>query len=280
MRFNSEWMNAMTPADFVRLCSKYTVARLLERDDFAQRYKSGTPIFAHEFLYPFVQAYDSVALEADVELGGSDQTFNLLMAREIQRDYGQPPQAVITHRLLVGTDGTEKMSKSLGNSIGITDPPEEMYGKVMSIPDAQMAEYFDVLSSGEWESDRASFTVAPADPMASKHRLASLIVGRICGPEGAAAGEAHFRRVVQEKGVPEDVPTHSVAVGSDGNAALLDVLVELGLTKSKGEGRRLIKQGAVSIDGERIQDDSLALSPGQCLVRVGKRRYVDLTVEA
>ena len=149
IRFNSEWMDRMAPSDFVRLCSRGTVARLLERDDFAKRYASGEPIAVHEFLYPFVQAYDSVALESDVELGGTDQTFNLLMAREIQRDYGQAPQAVITHPLLVGIDGSEKMSKSLGNTIGITEPPEEIYGKTMSISDALMLEYFDLLEAGQ-----------------------------------------------------------------------------------------------------------------------------------
>ena len=148
VRFNSEWMDRMAPSDFVRLCSHGTVARMLERDDFAKRYASEEPIAVHEFLYPFVQAYDSVALESDVELGGTDQTFNLLMAREIQRDYGQAPQAVITHPLLVGIDGSEKMSKSLGNTIGITEPPEEIYGKTMSISDALMLEYFDVLAAG------------------------------------------------------------------------------------------------------------------------------------
>ena len=150
IRFNSEWMQRMSSAEMVKLCSRYTVARLLERDDFAKRYKAGDPISVHEFLYPFVQAYDSVALTADVELGGTDQTFNLLMAREIQRDYGQPAQAVITHPLLVGLDGRDKMSKSLGNAIGISEPPESMYGKLMSISDRLMLDYFDALSSGEW----------------------------------------------------------------------------------------------------------------------------------
>ena len=160
IRFNSEWMLPMTSTEIVQLCSRYTVARLLERDDFAKRYAAGDPISVHEFLYPFVQAYDSVALEADVELGGTDQTFNLLMAREIQRDYGQPAQAVITHPLLVGLDGRDKMSKSLGNTIGITDPPESMYGKLMSISDGLMLDYFDALSAGEWSDLRRSARVS------------------------------------------------------------------------------------------------------------------------
>ena len=170
VRYNSEWMGAMSASDVVRLCSKYTVARLLERDDFAKRHKAGVAISVHEFLYPFVQAYDSVALEADIELGGTDQTFNLLMAREIQRDYGQPPQAVLTHPLLVGLDGTEKMSKSLGNLIGIAEPPDEIYGKTMRLSDALMLDYFDLLNAGEWDDLAEARAALPGagDPMAFK----------------------------------------------------------------------------------------------------------------
>lgn len=281
IRFNNEWMSRMSPDDFVRLCSKYTVARLLERDDFAKRHVAGVPIFAHEFLYPFVQAYDSVALEADVELGGSDQTFNLLMAREIQRAYGQAPQAVITHPLLVGTDGTEKMSKSLGNSIGITDPPEQMYGKVMSLPDAMMVDYFETLSAGEWEADRARFEVwreGQGDPMALKHRLAELIVDRVYGATGARAARAHFEKVVQHKGVPDDVPEETLSLGGDDALALLDALDRLGLVKSRSEARRLVDQGAVTVDGERASDALAPLGIGRHLLRVGKRRYVRLSL--
>jgi tyrosyl-tRNA synthetase len=279
VRFNDQWMSRLRPSDFVRLCSKYTVARLLERDDFAKRYDAGTPIYAHEFLYPFVQAYDSVALEADVELGGSDQTFNLLMAREIQRDYGQPPQAVITHPLLVGIDGREKMSKSLGNAVGLTDPPEEMYGKVMSIPDPLMLDWFEVLSLGEWEADRPAFKAfadGQGDPMALKHRLGALIVARLHGEEGAGAGAAHFRRVVQEKSVPDDVPTAEISLGGSDSMALLEVLDRAGLVKSRSEGRRLVSQGAVSVDGDRMDDALVELTAGSHLVRVGKRRYLEV----
>ncbi len=279
VRFNDEWMGGMSSGDMVRLCSKYTVARLLERDDFAKRFAAGVPIFAHEFLYPFVQAYDSVALEADVELGGSDQTFNLLMAREIQRDYGQAPQAVITHPLLVGTDGTEKMSKSLGNSIGVRDSPEEMYGKVMSIPDSLMPTYFKVLSTGEWEADAPAFSAfgrGEGEPMGLKHRLAGLIVERLHGPEAAKAGAAHFRRVVQEKGVPDDVPEQELVLADSTPLALLDALDRLKMLASRSEGRRLIEQGGVSVDGARANDAHEPLSPGSYLIRVGKRRYVRL----
>jgi len=176
VRHNSEWMDAMSPADFVRLCSRYTVARLLERDDFATRYRDGVAISLHELLYPLVQAYDSVALEADVELGGSDQLFNLLVGREIQRDYGQSPQAVLTHPLLVGTDGKEKMSKSLGNTVGITDSPEEMYGRTMSIPDVLLASWVQLLGSGRWDDLRPlaqAIEAGGGDPLALKQSLAS-----------------------------------------------------------------------------------------------------------
>ena len=286
VRFNSEWMNEMGAADFVRLCSKYTVARLLERDDFAKRFEANSPIFTHEFIYPFVQSYDSVALEADVELGGSDQTFNLLMAREIQRDYGQPPQAVITHPLLVGTDGRDKMSKSLGNSIGITDAPEQMYGKVMSLPDAVMPEYFEILSAGEWEADGEAFKAfreGVGDPMALKHRLASLIVERIHGGEAAQAGAAHFKQVVQGKGVPDNVPEGQWALGDASSVPLLEVLVakigEKPLAASRSEARRLASQGGISVDGDRMEDIQHPLPAGTHLIRVGKRRFLRLRVE-
>jgi len=281
IRFNSEWMDALTPQDFVRLCSHYTVARLLERDDFAKRYAAGEPIAVHEFLYPFAQAYDSVALEADVELGGTDQTFNLLMAREIQRDYGQPPQAVITHPLLVGTDGTEKMSKSLGNAIGISEPPQDIYGKVMSISDTLMLDYYDLLSAGDWQDlapERARLAQGGGDPMAFKHALAGRILERFQGPEGAATGAEHFRKVVQRKEIPEDVPLLRVD-GGDGGLGLLTALVKAGLAASNGEARRLVAQGGVSVDGERVGDPTHRLpSGGPYLLKVGKRRYARLEV--
>jgi tyrosyl-tRNA synthetase len=281
VRFNNEWMSKMSPSDFIRLCSHYTVARLLERDDFAKRHAAGIAIFAHEFLYPFVQGYDSVALDADVELGGSDQTFNLLMGREIQRAYGQSPQAVITHPLLVGTDGIEKMSKSLGNSIGITDSAEEMYGKVMSLPDARMHDYFTTLASGEWEADRPDFESMQGgvgNPMTLKHRLAELIVTRIHGEISATAARAHFQRVVQDKGAPEEVPEFEVAVESGSSIALLDALDRASMIKSRSEGRRLVEQGAISIDATRADDALQQLEAGSYLVRVGKRRYLRIHV--
>lgn len=281
IRFNSEWMDSLTPADFIELCSHYTVARLLERDDFAKRYKAGEPIAVHEFLYPFAQSYDSVALHADVELGGTDQTFNLLMAREIQRDYGQPPQAVITHPLLVGTDGSEKMSKSLGNAIGISEPPSEMYGKVMSISDALMLEYYDQLAGGEWQelaADRQRLEAGTGDPLLFKQALAGRIVARFHGQDAGREAAGHFRRVVQRKETPDDVPTLVVTGGAEG-AGLLALLVEAGIVPSNSEARRMVAQGAVALDEERVSDATLRLpTGGPYLIRVGKRRFVRVQV--
>lgn len=276
VRFNSEWMDSMAPSDFVRLCSQATVARMLERDDFAKRYAAEIPIFVHEFLYPFVQAYDSVALEADVELGGTDQTFNLLMGREVQRSYGREPQAVITHPLLVGLDGHEKMSKSLGNSVGITDDAVSMYGKVMSIPDEAMGEWCRLLSAGEWGrlvTDLSRLGEGEGDPMSLKHALAAHIVTRIHGEEAAGGAQAQFRSVVQRKEVPDDVPSVEIGMGGREPFKLFEVLVEAKLAPSKSEARRLVKQGAVSIDRERVTDPMKVLKLEDVLIQVGKRRF-------
>lgn len=281
VRFNGEWMDSMTPGDFVRLCSQATVARMLERDDFAKRYKAEIPIFIHELLYPFVQGYDSVALEADVELGGTDQTFNLLMGREIQRSYGQEPQAVLTHPLLVGLDGHEKMSKSLGNSIGITDEASEMYGKVMSIPDAAMSEWCRLLASGDWADLAAGLQKladGDGDPMALKHDLSGRIVARIHGEEAAEGARAHFQRVVQRKEVPTDIPTVDLELGDRTGVKLFELLVEAGLAPSKSEARRLVQQGAVSVDRERLSDPTCVLEPGEKLIQVGKRRFARVQI--
>ena len=277
VRFNSEWMEGLAPSDFVRLCSHYTVARLLERDDFSKRYKEGEAIAVHEFLYPFVQSYDSVALEADIELGGTDQTFNLLMAREIQRNYGQSPQAAITHPLLVGTDGVEKMSKSLGNTIGITDAPEDAYGKIMSISDTLMLDYFDVLrdDSEAWSTmavRRAQLAEGTGNPLAFKNALALGIVRRFHGADAAGRAAAHFSSVIGRKEVPEDLPVTELDLeGSE--MGLLDLLRQLGLTRSNGEGRRLVGQGAVRLDGEIVEDPALRMGAGSFLLKVGKRRF-------
>jgi len=281
IRFNSEWMERMTPDDMVRLCSCYTVARLLERDDFSKRFAAGEPISVHEFLYPFVQAYDSVALRADVELGGTDQTFNLLMGREIQRDYGQPPQAVLTLPLLVGTDGREKMSKSLGNAVGITEAPEEIYGKIMSISDELMLGWYDLLSAGEWDDlrgDRESLARGAGDPLRFKQELARRSVLRFHGEQAASAAEEHFHRVVRSREVPSDLPEQRVEAGASGERGLLELLVELGLVVSRGEARRLVAQRAVAIDERIVEDAALRLGPGIHQIRVGKRRFARVEI--
>jgi tyrosyl-tRNA synthetase len=282
VRFNGEWMDSMGPSDFVHLCAQTTVARMLERDDFAKRYKAEIPIFIHELLYPFVQGYDSVALDADVELGGTDQTFNLLMGREIQRSYGHEPQAVITHPLLVGLDGREKMSKSLGNSVGITDEASEMYGKVMSIPDSAMAEWCRLLSAGDWTDltgELEKLADGEGDPMALKHDLSQRIVTRIHGQEAAESARAHFRSVVQRKEMPSDIPSVELALGDRASIKLFEVLVEADLAPSKSEARRLVQQGAVSVDGERLSDPTSVLEPGEMLIQVGKRRFARVQIQ-
>ncbi len=275
VRFNSEWMVDLSSSDLVRLCSHYTVARLLERDDFAKRYQANEPIAVHEFLYPFVQSYDSVALRADVELGGTDQTFNLLMAREIQRDYGQPPQAVITHPLLVGTDGA-KMSKSLGNGIGITDPPEEMFGKLMSVSDALMLEYYDLLGDGRLHALRAAREAlgkGRGEPMEFKLGLARALVERFWGAEAGQAAVDHFRNVIQDKQAPTDLEEVEFETGREGEVGLLEMLERLELVASRGEARRLVGQKAVRVNGDLVEDPTLRLSTGCYLLKVGKRRF-------
>jgi tyrosyl-tRNA synthetase len=275
VRFNSEWMAELSSADIVRLCSHYTVARMLERDDFAKRYAANEPISVHEFLYPFIQSYDSVALCADVELGGTDQTFNLLMGREIQRDYGQPAQAVITHPLLVGTDGV-KMSKSLGNGIGITDRPDEMFGKVMSVSDTLMLEYYDLLHDGRWEALnplREALGRGDGEPMKFKLGLAGALVERFAGETAAREAADHFRNVIQGKGTPEDLEEVRCETGPGGEIGLLELLEHLELVASRSEARRLIGQKAVRVDGEVVADPTLRLSAGSYLLKVGKRRF-------
>ena len=282
VRFNSEWMDRLTPTDFIRLCSTQTVARLLERDDFAKRYAAGEPISVHEFLYPFVQGYDSVALEADVELGGTDQTFNLLMGRDLQRHYGQRTQAVLTFPLLVGTDGKEKMSKSLGNCVGITDEPADVFGKIMSISDECMLDYVGILSLGEWpevEAGAAEQRAGRGAPMELKQALAGRVVERLHGRDAAVDAREHFRRVVRSRGVPEDVPETRLPLGGGPDLGLLEVLEAVGLASSRSDARRLVQQGAVHVDGEPQRDAHARLGPGPYLLRAGKRRYARVRLD-
>jgi tyrosyl-tRNA synthetase len=279
IRFNSEWMSRFSPTDFVRLCSRYTVARMLERDDFAKRYREETPISIHELLYPLVQAYDSVALEADVELGGTDQLFNLLVGREIQKDHGQRPQAVVTQPLLVGLDGHEKMSKSLGNTIGITERPSDAFGKVMSIPDTLMGEWARVLGFGAWEDLRARISDGAEAPMALKRELAARIVARLHGEVSAAAAADHFRRVVQERERPAEIPRVTLDAEA-GTVGLLDALRAAFALASNGEARRLVAQGAVQIDDTVERDPNRRLARGVYVVKGGKRRYAEVEIRA
>jgi tyrosyl-tRNA synthetase len=276
IRFNGEWMGRFTPADFVRLCSRYTVARMLERDDFAKRLREEVPISIHELLYPLVQAYDSVALHADVELGGTDQLFNLLVGREIQKDYGQRPQAVITQPLLVGVDGREKMSKSVGNTIGITDEPADVFGKTMSIPDATIAEWVRVLSFGRWE-DLEQRVRSGEPPMALKQELARRVVARLHGEAAATGAAEHFRRVVQGGERPSELPRVELP-GAPGGVGLLDALRMAFALASNGEARRLVAQGAVQIDERVERDAARRLGRGVYIVRAGRRRFAEVVI--
>lgn len=280
---NSEWLNAFNAADLIQLASTHTVARMLERDDFHKRYSANQPIAIHEFLYPLLQGYDSVALKADLELGGTDQKFNLLMGRHLQQVYGQPPQAVLTMPLLEGLDGVNKMSKSLDNYIGIDEAPGEQYGKLMSISDDLMWRYFELLSFEPIATvERYRQEVADgANPRDMKYRLAGEIVARFHGRQAADDAHQAFVSRFSQGIAPEDLPVSDIAVSEDGMqaAALLNTA---GLTQSNGEGIRLVKQGAVRIDGERLSDASrLITAGGPYLLQVGKRRIarVRLVVE-
>nr|WP_254388584.1 tyrosine--tRNA ligase [Thermanaeromonas sp. C210] len=275
--FNSTWLKKLTFAEVIELAAKITVARMLERDDFAKRYREGRPISVHEFFYPLMQGYDSVALQADVELGGTDQKFNLLMGRHLQREYGQEPQVALMMPILVGLDGVQKMSKSLGNYIGINEPPAEMYGKVMSLPDELMLTYFELvtpLSLEEVEAVRRGLAAGELHPRDAKMYLAREIVKFYHGQEAAYEAEAEFRRVFQEKDMPSDMPEMVVAEDS---VWLPRLLVRAGLASSTSEARRLIVQGAVKVGGSRVTDPEaeIAITPGMVL-QAGKRKFVRL----
>ena len=275
--FNSAWLDKLSSQDFIRLASQLTVARMLEREDFSSRFKSGRPISIHEFLYPLIQGYDSVAMQADVEIGGTDQLFNLLMGRDLQRAWGQEPQVVLTLPLLEGLDGVNKMSKSLGNYIGITEPPDEIYGKTLSISDELMFRYYELLSdlsSEEIARLREDMAAGRLHPKKIKQRLARELVARFHGEEAAVQAEANFERVFRDHQLPDDIPEKRISV--EGQAIWLPkLLAAAGLVKGTGEGRRMIQQGAVSIDGERITDveHEVPAGRGELLLKVGKRRF-------
>ncbi len=275
VRFNSEWLQPLRYEDIVRLCSRYTVARILERDDFAKRYKRGAAISVHELLYPLAQAYDSVALQCDVEMGGTDQKFNLLVGREIQRDFGQLPQIVATMPLLEGLDGVNKMSKSLGNYIGITEPPEIMYRKVMQIGDDLMFRYYELLtdlSVAEIGILRARIVDGQVHAMQAKAELARLIVTDFHSAADAARAEDEFNRVVRRKEVPADIQTAPLPEGVRTAAGLrIDkLLAKAGLADSVSDAVRKIKAGAVEIDGRRMHDLVLTDPPAELIVQAGR----------
>jgi tyrosyl-tRNA synthetase len=275
--FNSTWMGEKSAADLIALASRYTVARMLERDDFHKRFTGQQPIAIHEFLYPLVQGYDSVALQADVELGGTDQKFNLLVGRELQKQEGQAPQSVVTMPLLEGLDGVNKMSKSLGNYIGITEPPKEIYGKLMSISDELMLRYYELLSDVDLcELQRVKDGVAGKDggahPMESKKALAREMVARFYDQGSAQQAEQDFVQQFKQKEVPDDIPVFTLE--GDQPVWICRLLTDAGLTASNGEARRLIKQGAVRLAGEKVTDADMEVSPsGEVVLQAGKRRF-------
>jgi tyrosyl-tRNA synthetase len=280
--FNSRWLSKLTAEDIVRLSAHYTVARMLERDDFSKRYKAGVPISIHEFLYPLAQGYDSVAMRADVELGGTDQKFNLLVGRTLQEAYGQEPQVVMTMPLLVGTDGVNKMSKSLGNYIGITEDPDSMFGKLMSISDELMWRYYELLSFRPL-SDLAELRRQAAggrNPRDIKLELAGEIVGRF--HDAAAAERAHrnFTARVSEKAVPQDLPLRVIPVDGAG-LRLANLLKEAGLAGSTSEANRKIEEGAVRVDGARVSDRSVTFKAGaEHVLQVGAKRFARVRLES
>ena len=274
--YNSEWLSKMNFFDVVKLSSSYTVARMLERDDFTKRFKSGTPISIHEFLYPLAQAHDSVQLRADVELGGTDQKFNLLVGRDLQRDCGQEPQCIITTPLLEGTDGSDKMSKSYGNQIGIQDPPEEIFGKVLSIKDNMILRWYTLATDSD--SSRLlkvekKLNDPTINPMEIKRELARSIVNMYHDSEKALAAERHFDSVVVKKGVPDNIPVFNL-IDED---TVVNILHSSGLLKSKGEVRKMIKQGAVTLNGEKINDIYARISKsGEQIFKIGKRKFLKI----
>ena len=272
--FNSSWMNGMNAAELIQLASRHTVARMLERDDFSKRYGSGQPIAIHEFLYPLIQGYDSVAMKADVELGGTDQKFNLLVGRQLQESYGQRPQTVLTMPILEGLDGVQKMSKSLGNYIGITDAPNEMFGKIMSISDELMWRYFELLSfrpMSEIEAMRTSVADG-ANPRDIKFLLAEELITRFHDATQAQAAQQDFITRFQKGAMPDEMPEHSIEAPQ--GLALGNLLQQVGMVASTSEALRMIQQGAVKIDGERVEDKKLVIAPGTTHVyQVGKRKF-------
>jgi len=278
--FNSQWMGEMSAADLIQVAAKHTVARMLERDDFNKRYTGNQPIAIHEFLYPLIQGYDSVAMKADVELGGTDQKFNLLVGRELQKHYGQKPQVILTMPILEGLDGVQKMSKSLNNYIGINEPPDEMFGKLMSISDDLMWRYFELLSFrplGEIEQLRQDIQQGE-NPRDIKFQLGQELVARFHDKQAAEAAQAGFIARFQKGAMPDDMPELTLTAAEDG-IKIANLLKQASLTGSTSDAFRMIKQGAVRMDGERITDKGLSIAAGNTHVfQVGKRRFARVTI--
>jgi tyrosyl-tRNA synthetase len=276
--YNSEWLGKMSFEDVIKLASKYTVARMLERDDFTKRFKSGVPISMHEILYPLAQAMDSVAIKSDVELGGTDQKFNLLVGRDIQREYGVEPQAILTMPLLVGTDGTEKMSKSYDNYIGIDEEPQNMYGKTLSIPDELIYTYFELVTDeplDELKKIKEMLENPNVNPRDLKRRLARKIVSMYHGEDAAIKAEEEFDKIFVKKGVPDEMPEKEFESGKE--IPIIDLIMDVGFAPSRGEARRLVIQGGVSIDGNKITDFKQTIKIEKDFVlKVGKRKFIKI----
>jgi tyrosyl-tRNA synthetase len=277
--FNSEWMSVMTAEGLIQLAAKHTVARMLEREDFKKRYQSELPISIHEFLYPLIQGYDSVMLRADVELGGTDQKFNLLVGRELQKEYGQEPQCIVMMPLLEGLDGVNKMSKSLGNYIGINEPAREIFGKVMSTSDDLMLRYYELVSAvplDEFQKIKENIKSGALHPMEAKKRLAAELVDRFCAAGEGCRAREDFEKVFSKKDMPDDIRVVDVAWEGE-KMKLVKIMAQAGVAKSNSEARRLIQQGAVEIDQRPVQDVDLEISAaGTFILRVGKKRFVQV----
>ncbi len=272
VRFNSEWLANLTAADLIRIAGKATVARMLERDDFEKRYKGGQSIAIHEFLYPLIQGYDSVAVDADIELGGNDQKFNLLMGRQLQGAYGKSQQVILTMPLLEGLDGVNKMSKSLNNYVGVAESAKEQFGKLMSVSDELMFKYYELLTDVNLDAIRSMH------PMEAKKQLAAMIVDRFHGSGEGAKARAGFESQFTRNEIPDDVPELEMQT-EDGSLWIIRALSQSGLTASNGEAIRMVKQNALSIDGEKVTDKDYRLKPGgPYLIKLGKRKFLNLTV--
>jgi tyrosyl-tRNA synthetase len=283
VRYNSEWLGKMSAEEVVRLCSRYRLARMLEREDFSSRLEKGQPISVHELLYPLLTAYDAVSLKSDVELGATEQKFNLLVHREIQREYGLPGQAILTMPILVGLDGERKMSKSLGNYVGITEAPSEMFGKLMSISDGLMWSYLDLLtdrSPKEIAALQKQVSTGAKHPMDAKMELASEVVAGFHGEQAAKKAASEFQRVFRDRQTPEDAPVRKMKIGPP--IILKKLLLDLKIVASLGEAERLIEQGGVEIDGVRVDDPRKEIDlrkPGEFLLRAGKKKFFRIVVE-